>query len=74
MFLDCVHRLMAVRSFKYDGFALQLLQDSVQRPANQCVIVDDENFHKKLTVTPLHGNSCIYALACFWRGRCVLKL
>jgi hypothetical protein len=48
MFLGNVHRLTAVRSFKYDGFTLQLFQDGVQRLANQCVIVDNENFHKEL--------------------------
>src|ERR1700730_17158723 len=52
MFLDDVHRLAAVRSFEYDGFGLQLFQDSVQRFANQCVIVDNKNFHKKLSVIP----------------------
>ena len=51
-----VHRLTAVRSFKYDGFSLQLFQDSVQRLANQCMIVNNKNFHKKLSVIPLHGD------------------
>jgi hypothetical protein len=46
MFLDYVHCLTAVRSFKYDGFSLQLFQDSVQRLANQCMIVNNKNFHK----------------------------
>jgi hypothetical protein len=56
MFLDYVHCLTAVRSFKYDGFLLQLFQDSVQRLANQCMVVDNENFHEKLSVIPLHGD------------------
>jgi hypothetical protein len=51
-----VHRLTAVRSFKYDGFSLQLFQHSVQRFANQCMIVNNKNFHKKLSVIPLHGD------------------
>jgi hypothetical protein len=71
MHLDCVQRLTAVRSFEYDGFPLQLLQDSVQRLANQCVIVDNENFHKELSVTPFHGDSTeknIASLARLWRG------
>ncbi len=41
MFLDYVHCLTAVRSFKYDGFSLQLFQDSVQRLAYQCMIVNN---------------------------------
>ena len=56
MFLDYVHCLTAVRSFKYDGFSLQLFQDSVQRLANQCMVVNNKNFHKKLSVIPLHGD------------------
>src|ERR1700730_11614450 len=56
MFLDYVHCLTAVRSIKYDGFSLQLFQDSAQRLANQCMIVDNKNFHKKLSVIPLHGD------------------
>src|SRR5262249_46308847 len=47
MLLDHGQRLTAVRSFEYDGFALQLLQDGVQRLAKQCVIVDNKNFHQK---------------------------
>jgi hypothetical protein len=51
-----VHCLTAVRSFKYDGFSLQLFQDSVQRLANQRMIVDNKNFHRKLSVIPMHGD------------------
>jgi hypothetical protein len=56
MFFDYAHCLTAVRSLKYDGFSLQLFQDSVQRLAYQCMIVDNKNFHKKLSVIPLHGD------------------
>jgi hypothetical protein len=56
MFLDDLHCLAAVRSFKYDGFSLQLFQDSVQRLPNQCVIVDNKNLHKKLSAIASHGD------------------
>src|ERR1700751_1520691 len=52
MFLDYVHCLTAVRSLEYDGFSLQLFQDSVQRLAYQCMIVNNKNFHEKLSVIP----------------------
>jgi hypothetical protein len=28
----------------------------VQRLANQCMVVDNKNFHEKLSVIPLHGD------------------
>jgi hypothetical protein len=49
MFLDRAHGLTAVRSFQYDGVALQLFQDSMQCLANQCVIVDKKKLHTKIS-------------------------
>jgi hypothetical protein len=72
MFLDYVHCLTAVRSFKYDGFSLQLFQDSVQRLAYQCMIVNNKNFHEKLSVIPWHGDpieEIIHPPSGLWRGR-----
>jgi hypothetical protein len=56
MFLDYVHCLTAARSFKYDGFSLQLSQDGAQRLAYQCMIVNNKDFHEKLSVIPWRGD------------------
>ncbi|KGJ63375.1 hypothetical protein BJA5080_05169 [Bradyrhizobium diazoefficiens SEMIA 5080] len=56
MFLDYVHCLTAARSFKYDGLSLQLSQDRAQRLAYQCMIVNNKDFHEKLSVIPWHGD------------------
>jgi len=71
MFLDYVHCLTAARSFKYDGFSLQLSQDGVQRLAYQCMIVNNKNFHEKLSVIPWHGDpieEIIHPPLGLWRG------
>jgi hypothetical protein len=52
MFLDYVYCLTAARSFKYDGFSLQLSENGAQRLAYQCMIVNNKNFHEKLSVIP----------------------
>src|SRR5882724_13333225 len=72
MFVDYVHCLTAVRSFKYGGVSLQLFQDTVQRLANQCVIVDNKYLHKALSVILLHGDpveKIIHPPSGLWRGR-----
>jgi len=43
-------------SFQIYGLSLSVFQNSVQRLANQCVIVDNQNLHKKLLSSSLHGD------------------
>ena len=45
MLFDYLDGLTTIRGFKHDGLALQSFQDGMRRLTNQCVIVDNKNFH-----------------------------